>query len=150
MERDENYLDSQNNTLFFGVSGFWGRKKIALQYISTNHITKFTLGGMIRGDFLHAACLAGRKASAARGAWGKNKEMFPPLPCSLYQKEEQARNYIKIERANNWPKLVSILPIILTGQESHFTAPSSPFFWILMLLNRMEKFSLKVGWKHTR
>lgn len=31
----------------------------------------------------------------------KNKEMFPSLPCSLYQKEEQARNYLKTEKASN-------------------------------------------------
>lgn len=40
MERKENYLDSQNNTLSFDVSEFWRRKQTALQYISPNPITK--------------------------------------------------------------------------------------------------------------
>lgn len=48
MERKENYLDSQNNTLSFDVSEFWRRKQTALQYISPNPITKSALGGVIR------------------------------------------------------------------------------------------------------
>lgn len=77
-----------------------------------NHITAVTFGATIRGPFLHAACFAaGEKRELAPWSpsqptcsekrMGKNQGNVFPVSYSLHQKEEQARNYIKIEIANN-------------------------------------------------
>lgn len=90
MKKYENYLGSQNNKTWRPSL----RKQIVQQYFSMNYITKVTLGVTIRGDFLHTPAAARKKSELAlqslsvRGAW----EMFPPVPCTPYQKKEQDRN----------------------------------------------------------
>lgn len=100
-----------------------------------NHSTECTRGAVIRGDFLQE----GTEPEIPPEIQGEKQEVLPrALLCGPEASTGQGLQ-----------KSSSLTEIILNiSRDFQLTASSSPPFWILMLLSRMGKFLLKVGWKY--
>ena len=122
----------------------WARCWLLFSRLSTSTPRSFSAGQLSSHSSPSLEhCVGNERSERCTG----KKNQGNASPCALLSAPE-GRTGQKLHK--KFKKLIiSFFPIIFNGGESHFTAPSSPLFWILILLNSMENFYLKVGGKYT-
>lgn len=83
-----------------GVSELWERKQSAVQYLSLNYTTDLPRGAVMR--VISCTFLQLQESKAKRLLGDLHERCMgsaSSVPCSLAQKKEQDRDYLKIEKA---------------------------------------------------